>query len=212
MSELNDEMVERIGAFWEKYKFSILVAVLMAISAAAGLSYRTMTSDRAQEIAADAMFAAIHAADNGEWEIAERELARIDRTAFPQMRNLALTALALAGAEDAETKLSEAITHEPDAGLRALFMLRHAESLINNGKFDAAISLLTENEESAAEGMQLLFAEKIGDAHYAAGRPQDALIAYRRAAEHAATSPSHLPVINLKIGAVVSLPPESGGE
>ena len=210
MSELNEEMLERLRGAWDGYKFHIVIGSLMALSAVAGLSYQSISSDRARAAAGDALFAAMRAAEEGDSAAAENALARIDADEFPQLRGLALAAMAAAGGENPAEKLAEAAKDESDSGLKMLFVLRRAEILINSGDSDSAIALLTENEEDAATEMKMLFAERRGDAHYVANRPREARAAYSQAASLAADSlPSHLPAINLKIGAAVSLPPSS---
>lgn len=205
MSDLNEEMVERLRGAWDSYKFHIIIAALMILSGAAGLSYQTISADRARRAAGDALFTVMRAAENGETEIAERALARIGEDEFPQLRSLALAALAAADGENAAEKLREAAAHETDDGLRLLLVLRRAETLINDGETEEAIALLEEHEPEAAPAMSLLFAERRGDAHYVAGNPRAARDAYLQARDAAAESfSSHIPALNLKIGASVS--------
>ncbi len=200
-------MLERLRGAWDSYKLHIVAATLMILSAVAGLSYQTVSADRARRAAGDALFAVMRAAENENFAAAENALSRIDGEEFPQLRGMALAVMASAGAADAAEKLREAATRETDDGLRLLLVLRRAETLINSGETGAAIALLEEHETDAAPAMQMLFAERRGDAHYVAGHPRAARDAYLRARDAAAESfSSHIPALNLKIGASVSLP------
>lgn len=206
MSDLNEELIERIAAIWDSYKFPIVVGVLMIISAIAGLSYQAVNSEQARRQAGGALFEAMHAVQEGDLDAARAALAKIDKDDFPELRNLGLVALA-AESEDAADILAEAAESESDSGLRLLFVLRQAEALINKEQYDDAIALLTEKHPASPAHMRMLFLETTGDAHFAAGRVLAARAEYDKARQEALESyPSHLPALNLKIGAALSLP------
>lgn len=213
MSELNEELLERLGGFWQSYKFYITVSVLMALSAATGLSCQSSSHDAARRETGGALFALLRAGEEGDAEAAQLAFEKIDGERFPSLRNLARASLAAAqnkagAAENAENALREAVKTETESGLRTVMILRLAEVLINSEKYEEALKHLTESEPEE-EMFRMLFAERRGDAHFAAGANREALAEYEKAGEYAARAfTGYAPLLRIKIGAASSLPSE----
>ncbi len=211
MNDINEVMVERMRSLWGGYKFYIIAAVLMMVSAAAGLSYQSAVHYAEKREAGGALFALLRAAEDGDTEAAERELSRIRGEKFTPLRNLALAAVASArhkagNTAEAADALREAETAETDTGLRLMLVLRLAELLINEEKYGEALEYLNA-QETAEPLMKILFAERRGDAHFAAGQFRAAHWEYTGARAEAEKSfRGYMPLLNLKIGAAVSLP------
>ncbi|MBE8158443.1 MAG: tetratricopeptide repeat protein [Betaproteobacteria bacterium] len=211
MSDLNEEIQERLLGFWRAYKFYIIITVLMSVSGAAGLARQSSLYEEARDESGKALFELLHAGEEGDAETARRALARIDGERFSAMRNLALASLAAAqngggDAEAAAATLREAAAAETETGLRLIIVLRLAEVLINAGKSEEALEQLNAAEPEE-EILRVLFAERRGDAHFAAGDVRKALAEYKTAREIAAAAyPNYAPVLNIKIGAASSLP------
>ncbi|MGU9950854.1 MAG: YfgM family protein [Gammaproteobacteria bacterium WSBS_2016_MAG_OTU1] len=211
MSDLNEELLERVQALWHSYKFHLIIVLLMIFSAIAGLLYKSAVRSTSHQIAGTSFYTIVNAVEEGDVEAASAALDGIDGEEFPEMRNLALVALATAhntdgNAESAIARLREAEEQETDEGLRQALVLRLAELLINDGQTDEALAVLDDPEVEEDSAMNLLFAERRGDAYYAAGKLTEARVEYLRAREDALTSfRSYMPVLNIKIGAVSSL-------
>ena len=216
MSDLNEELLERMQALWERRKFHIVAALLMLVSALAGLAYESLATSRLSEKAGEGFFALSKAAEQGDIEAATAALDDIDGDEFPEVRNLALLALASAQAEQGDNAaaietMREAVKSQTDPGLRRAARLRLGEMLINDGQYDSALEALY--DPTAGGVAKILLAERSGDAHYAAGRLPEAREAYEEAREDALRFfPAHLPVLNIKLGAVNSLPPGIDGD
>ena len=212
MSDLNEELLERMQALWERRKFHIVAALLMLVSALAGLAYESLATSRLSKKAGEGFFALSKAAEQGDIEAATAALDDIDGDEFPEVRNLALLALAAAQAEQGDNAaaietMREAVKSQTDPGLRRAARLRLGEMLINDGQYDSALEALY--DPTAGGVAKILLAERSGDAHYAAGRLSEAREAYEEAREDALRFfPAHLPVLNIKLGAVNSLLPE----
>ena len=210
MSDLNEELLERMGGFWRAYKFYIIITVLMAVSGAAGLAHRSSLHDAARRESGDALFEILRAETDGDTEAAQRALERIDGGRFASMHNLALMSLAAAqdgagNAEDAIATLRAAKAAETETGLRMIIILRLAELLINAGQTEEALQEL-DAEEPAEEILQMLYAERRGDAYFAAGDNRRALAAYAAARELSAGAfRNYAPLLNIKIGAAASM-------
>ena len=216
MSDLNEELLERMQALWERRKFHIVAALLMLVSALAGLAYESLATSRLSKKAGEGFFALSKAAEQGDIAAATAALDDIDGDEFPEVRNLALLALASAQAEQGDNAaaietMREAVKSQTDPGLRRAARLRLGEMLINDGQYDSALEALY--DPTAGGVAKILLAERSGDAHYAAGRLSEAREAYEEAREDALRFfPAHLPVLNIKLGAVNSLPPGIDGD
>ena len=79
------------------------------------------------------------------------------------------------------------------------------ELLINDGQAEDALEVLDDHAPAGGQ-MQMLFAERRGDAHFAAGRPLAARDEYNNALQLAAGNSyqRYIPILNIKIGAALS--------
>lgn len=211
MSDLNEEMQERLLGLWRSYKFYAVVGVLMAVFGASGFAHRYVQYQESRRESGAALFELLRAGEDGDAEAAARALERIDGERFPAMRGLALASLAAAQNSGGDSKtaaatLKEAAAAETEPGMRRMLVLRLAEVLINSGDSGKALEELGA-EEPEGRIMRMLFAEKRGDAHLAAGDNRAALSEYTAAREIAAAAlPGHMSVLGIKIGAASSLP------
>ena len=210
MADFDEETQARLHDFWSRFKYHLIGGLLMILAAVAGLSYQTTNNETQRRIIGNTLYDVIRSTEDGDLAAAEEAYAAIDTEHFASARHVAAFVLAslqvYSGSSDrAQQNLREVLERENDGGLRSLAALRVAELLINDGQAEDALEVLDDHAPAGGQ-MQMLFAERRGDAHFAAGRPLAARDEYNNALQLAAGNSyqRYIPILNIKIGAALS--------
>ena len=200
------EQIAELKHFWNRWGNLItwvLIGAMGAFAAWNGWQYW----QRQQAIQAAAMKDAVEQAISAkDWVLVERA-AKDLREQFPKTHAASSTQLLLAKLaldqqkpEQAQESLKWVIEHASDPGLGAVARLRLAGMLLDDGKPDQALPLLTQSPP--APGFEPLFEDRLGDLAQQNGKPQEAVAHYTNAFKHAQVPDALKQVVSVKLAAL----------
>ncbi len=184
----DDEVVDRIRAWWRENGTSLVASLLLVVGGWAGWNwYGTYSEEQASESFVQfADYVALREDGEGDSEEASEVLARLDedyRGSGGHVLSLLYRAGDAVRSEDmalAIQHLEAALAASPDGQVEALVRLRLARVYLQEEAFDAALNILQgiEAEEHVAAREELR-----GDVFLAKGQGQEARSAYQAAIE-----------------------------
>lgn len=199
------EQLENLKAFWNKYGSFIMTVVLVVALAFAGWRgwqwYQTSQSAQASQVF-DQLRQAANARDVAKVrEAAGRIFADYGRTAWGQMAALvAAHAYVEAGdAKAAKVPLQWAIDEARDPAFRDQARLGLAAILLDEKAFDEGLKLLA---APAEKSYAAAFADRRGDLLLAQGKPAEARAAYQEALNLLAADSALRRLVQLKLDAI----------
>ena len=198
-----EEQLEAISQWWHENRTSLIAAVVLTLGGTIGWSqYEDYTSERAV-VAANAYDDLLQGRESGE---SAEELALIsaglrethDGDAFAAFASLQVAAVAVEARDlvlaRAELELVMA-TVELDSTLGQLVQLRLARVMAASGDEAAAVAIL----EQGSSSFPASYAQALGDIHLAAGREEEALLAYQSAQTESLALGGQLGLVDLKV-------------
>jgi predicted negative regulator of RcsB-dependent stress response len=206
------EQLAQIKHFWSRYGSAITWALILVLSAfAAWNGWQYWQRRTALEAAAllDELQRAAEAQDVDKVQRAWADLQdRAGRTAQAQQGGLRAAQVLLdAGqAEPAQAALRVVVQRSADDALVALARLRLAGLALDAGRFDEARELASFVVPPAFEGLR---ADRLGDAHLAAGAADAARTAYQQAYAALTDSPDLRRLVEAKLNALGIDPTQS---
>ena len=182
------EKIASLKAWWERYGSAVTTVVVAAAVAIAGFNaWQWYQRNRAMEAAGayDELERAVAARDIVHTrDLAGTLLDKFGSTAYAEMAALlsAKSNLETGDAKTAKAQLQWAIDHAKDGEYRALGRIRLAGVLLDEGAYDDAARLVSENAAADLSlPFQAAFADRRGDIAVAQNRPDDAKREYRAA-------------------------------
>ena len=182
------EKIASLKAWWERYGSAVTTVVVAAAVAIAGLNaWQWYQRNRAMEAAGayDELERAVAARDIVHTrDLAGTLLDKFGSTAYAEMAALlsAKSNLETGDAKTAKAQLQWAIDHAKDGEYRALGRIRLAGVLLDEGAYDDAARLVSENASADLSApFQAAFADRRGDIAVAQNRLVDAKREYRAA-------------------------------
>ncbi|MCP5264808.1 MAG: tetratricopeptide repeat protein [Burkholderiaceae bacterium] len=199
------EQLDNLKAFWDKYGNTILTAVtVVALAVAAWRGWGWYQQRQAG--AAAALYQELREAASA------KDIERMKQAAgtiFGEHSGSVYAPLAALGAakaylqagdaKAAKAPLRWAVDHASDPGLRQTARLRLAAILLDEKAYDEALSLLPANETGS---FAALFADRRGDILLAQGKTDDARKAYESALKALPGEPSLQRLIRLKLDSI----------
>ncbi|MGE0310696.1 MAG: YfgM family protein [Lautropia sp.] len=182
------EQIDELKALWAKYGNLLLALVTIALFAYAGVKGWAWYQARQAAAASGAysqLTAAIEAKDLEKIRATSKAvMSDYGGTVYGQMAGL-VAARGLHDGKDlagAKQSLQWVVDKAPDAEFRLLARLRLAGLLLDEKRYDDALSMLATPElEAAAAELKAAFAERAGDIQYARGKGEDAKAEYEKA-------------------------------
>ena len=206
----DDEQVEALKRWWAENGRSTLIAVVLAVGGTLGWQQYQGWSEQQRELASDAWSSALVKLDSADSAQQDEGLAGAARviedypgTTYARFAALKLAAIAVQNENltDAEKWLRQALASGAQADeLGQLIQLRLARVLVASGDESAALKILS--QQSQAYGVS--YATARGDLHLAAGRPKDALAAYREARAASLAEGNPPGILDIKITSLES--------
>lgn len=199
------EQGERVKAWLRENGTSLIVGILLAVSAIYGWNYWQAHRANAQQIPGSRYQAAINQLDAGNREAAQAELAALKGHGYGTLAALELARMQVdAGERDAAIATLAAI-RDSDALLQAVVDQRHARLLLDAGKHAEALAVLGDAQD--AESLQIR-----GDVEIAAGNADAARAAYLKALPLTDIGSPQRNVLELKLSEVGGVPAQSEGQ
>ena len=199
------EQIERLKAFWERYGNFILTVVTVVLLAVAGYRgwgwYQARQASEASVVYAQ-LRTAVELKDVAKVkEAAGTIFEKYGGTAYGQMAAL-LAAKAYSDAGDmksAKAPLQWAVDKAPDGAYAQIARLRLAGILLDEKSYDEGLKLLPAESGGRFAGE---FADRRGDLLLAQGKPDDARAAYAMALEKLGDRSSLRRVVQIKVDAL----------
>ena len=203
------EQLDELKAFWNRYGNLILGVVTVALFAFAGFrGWAWYQARQAAEAAAlyGQLVEAVEAKDVEKVRGRGKDVReRFGSTAYAQMAGL-MAAKGLADGKDvagAREALQWVADKGKDAEFRLLARLRLAGLLLDDKQFDQALAQLESGELAASSGdMRGAFADRRGDVLFAQGKTAEAKAEYGRALEALTPSSALRAAVQLKRDAI----------
>ena len=203
------EQLDDLKAWWERYSGTITVALVLGLLVVAGIQgWRWYAGHRAEN--ASVLYSAVsEAVRTKDPEKAKDAIAQLtghySGTGYaPRAELLYAKMLYDAGNRDgAKAQLSWVVDHASEQELAAIARYRLAQVQIDEKQYDAAIATLDAKHPPAFDGM---FADLRGDALVAAGRPADARAAYENALAKLDPKSAYRNYVQVKHDAIAATP------
>lgn len=210
MSYNEDETVEQLKTWWQRYGTTVVMSIAIVLFAFAGWRYwntsRLEVATAAQALQQQMLGAEQRLTTNPTDKGANTELQRLGHQLTEDYANtpyaldaalmLAKRAVDSNDLPDAVKQLNWVIDHKPAADTLALTQTRLARVLVAQKKYDDALALL---KSIKGDGMTSLIAEIQGDIYVLKGDRAQAASAYRAADADLASRDETRPVLELKL-------------
>ena len=202
------EQIDRLKEFWQRFANLILSAALVAAIAFAGVQWwKRENLHKAAEAAG--MYAALQSMQQAGQTSAVGSLAGTLETRYPDSPYSARAALIAAASYDtagqppaARKQLQWIIDHSHESALRSIAMLRLAGIDLDAGQPQEAVKLLdTPHDEAYAD----LFSDLKGDALTRLGQREAARQAYQIALQKLPADSPYRQVIEIKLNAIAGV-------
>jgi len=203
------EQIDDLKAWWERYGGTVTVALVLGLLVAAGIQgWRWYQGHRAESASVlySAVSEAVRAKDSAKAKDAIAELTNhYASTGYaPRAELLYAKMLYDAGDRDgAKAQLQWVVDHGSQDELKAIARYRLAQVQIDEKQYDAALATLDAKHPDAFDG---LYADLRGDALVAAGRPADARAAYENALAKLDPKSAYRNFVQVKHDAIAQAP------
>ncbi len=199
------EQIDALKAWWKQNGKLVIVAVLAAAIAAAGMTgwryYKQQQGEKASQL-----YATLENAARGNdlkqvREVAGQMIDSYGSTPYAPMAAL-MAAKANFDAGDlasASKQLEWTAEHARDEQTRAVARLRLAAVRLDEKKYDEALQLLQQDHPEAFAG---LYADLRGDVMVAQGKTAEAKAAYKAALDKLGVQSSYRPIVQTKLDAL----------
>lgn len=209
MSAYNYEEQEKIDglkAWWTANGTSLLLALAVFIAAVAGSRLWNHYQEEQARQAADLYAVLQQHVEKGSELVKITDAAHLLTEGFPKSGYAPRAALIAAHAaaqagnnQVAGNMLQWVIDHAEESELKDLARLRLASVLVDESKYDQALTLLNAQHAASFTG---LYSDLRGDALAAAGKIDEARAAYQKALESLSTQGAYRNVVQMKLDAL----------
>lgn len=196
------EQLANIKAWWKQYGNWVLwiLIVVLGIYTAWTLwgNYQRKQAAQASQLYYE-MQSAVQANDNGRVQrIAADMQEKFGSTIYASMTNLMAARMALDSKEPqtAKTRLKWVVDNSKEEGYKAIARIRLAEILLDEKKYDEALSMLSAKFPDAFASMA---EDRRGDIYYAQNKPDEAKKSYQAAFSSAAQDDPGKALIKIKL-------------
>jgi len=203
------DQIDDLKAWWERYGGTITVALVLGLLVVAGIQgWRWYMGHRAENASVlyTAVSEAVRAKDAAKAKDAIAQITdRYAGTAYaPRAELLYAKMLYDAGDRDgAKAQLTWVVDHASEEELQAIARYRVAQVQIDEKQYDAALATLDAKHPPSFDGM---FADLRGDALAAAGRAADARAAYENALAKLDAKSAYRNYVQVKHDAIPAAP------
>lgn len=202
MEYSDDEQVERLKAWWKTYGTALIVGVLLGLGLLYGGKYykqHTLEQSVAASMLFDQMIYAERQNDVDSMQRLGSELTEKHRgTPYAGLAALVLSRHSF-NAKDkgrAEAQLAWAMENAREDTVREVARLRLGRVLLDNGKVDQVLELLSKGEVA---GFEFEYFELKGDALIKKGQKDQARQAYQSALNNGANAGDYVTVVRMKL-------------
>lgn len=206
-----NEHLEHIQSWWQRYQFYVAGSILMLLTAIGGFTY-TNADFQEQKVASNALLFELITNASEEQDLAAAQ-ATYDslaaKSGFDDLQILSSFALASiqiaqGDVDDAAETLAATHAAAEDPYVRAASAVRLAEALMLKEEYDEALEVL-EAEASGALVLRNLMNERMGDIEFIRGNHTAALEFYSAALQTTEQSSAfYVPMLRIKISALLS--------
>lgn len=203
------DQIDDLKAWWERYGGTVAVALVLGLLVVAGIQgWRWYAGHRAES--ASVLYSAVsEAIRTKEPAKAKDAIAALTghyaSTAYAPRAELLYAKMLYDGGDrdGAKAQLAWVVDHASEEELQAVARYRLAQVQIDEKQYDAALATLDAKHPVAFDG---LYADLRGDALVAAGRPADARTAYENALAKLDPKSAYRNYVQVKHDAIASAP------
>lgn len=199
------EQIDEMKAWWRQYRKLVLLVVVVAAMTVGGIQGWRYYQNK-QGLEAGELYAQLQGAVGGDDPKKVQDIAAVMAEKYPRTGYAAFAALAGAkaafdsgDAAAARIRLQWVIDNGREDEMRDIARLRLAAVLLDEKKYDAALSLL---ETQHVDTLSALYADLKGDVLVAQGKTQEARSAYQLALDKSDAKSSYRALIQIKLDAL----------
>jgi predicted negative regulator of RcsB-dependent stress response len=199
------EQIDALKSWWKQNGNLVLLAVIAALVAFAGVNgwryYNERQSERASQLYAELEKAAQGSDAKKTGEVASQVIDQYGSTGYGPMAALvaAKAAVDAGDLKTAGTRLAWAVEHAKDEETEAVARLRLAAVRLDEKQYDEALRLLDQKHPESFAG---LYADLRGDVLVAQGKLPEARAAYKQALDKLAPEATYRLIVQVKLDGI----------